>query len=97
MENFDKFAEFAPYILIVLLFIWQGNLFVKPEKLEEKHREIIKEVDDKIDKKINEKVSGKFVELNAYKEFQNRVYSELTEVKNTVTEVKEYLMRGGTK
>lgn len=45
MENIDKYADFAPFILVVLVFIWQHNLFVKPEQLEKKHREILEEME----------------------------------------------------
>lgn len=37
--------EFAPLILVVLYFFWQNNVFVKPEQLERKHREILEDVD----------------------------------------------------
>lgn len=82
MENYGEFLEFAPLIVVVLLFIWQNNIFVKPEQLEKKHREIL------------DNIKRDFVEINAYKEFQNRVYSELTEVNNGINELKDYLTKG---
>jgi len=81
MENYDKIIEFAPYIIVILLFLRQNNVFVRPEQLEKKHREIL---DD---------MKKNFVELNAYKEFQNRVYSELAEVNNGISELKDFLMK----
>ena len=44
MDN-QTIIEFAPLILVVLAFFWQNNVFVKPEQLERKHREILEDVD----------------------------------------------------
>ena len=90
MENMDKIVEYAPYILIVIFFLFQNKVFVRPEQLTEKQIEIIEIIDNKIDKKVN----GKYVEINAYKEFQNRVYSELEKVSNGISELKDFLMKG---
>ena len=86
MENMDKIIEFAPIIVVILLFVWQNNIFVRPEQLEKKHREIIDDVDKRF--------SAKYVEVNAYKEFQNRVYSELEKVNGGINELKDFLMKG---
>ena len=79
----DKIIEFAPIIIVILAFIWQNNVFVRPEQLEKKHREIL---DD---------MKKSFVELNAYKEFQAHVLKEFENVKDTMTsgfdELKEIL------
>lgn len=92
MENLDKLAEYAPIIVILLLYIRQNNIFIKPEQLEKKHREIVKE--------IEKDFSGKYVEINAYKEFQNHIYSELEKVNTginsltaSVNDVKGVLMK----
>lgn len=74
MDNLDKWVEFAPIIIVILLYIYQNNLFVKPEQLEKKHREIL------------EDVKKDFVELNAYKEFQNRVLNEIESIKQSVSD-----------
>ena len=68
MENYKEVIEFAPIIIVVLGFIWQNNIFVKPEQLEKKHREILEDISDK------------YVEVNAYKEFQSHIYSKLDEI-----------------
>ena len=39
--------EFAPIIAVLLGFIWQYKVFVTPEELERKHREILEDVDRK--------------------------------------------------
>lgn len=85
MENLDKFAEFAPLIVIILLYIRQNNLFIKPEQLEKKHREIIEEIEAKI--------RNKYVEVNAYKEFQNHIYSKLDELTASMNEIKGAVMQ----
>lgn len=64
----EKLTEFAPIIIVIIAFIWQHNVFVRPEQLEKKHREIL--ADMKKD----------FVELNAYKEFQNHVLKEFEKI-----------------
>ena len=68
MENCKDIIEFAPIIIVVLGFMWQNNIFVKPEQLEKKHREILDDISDK------------YVEVNAYKEFQSHIYSKLDEI-----------------
>ena len=85
-QHFKEFIEFSPIIAIILIFMWQNNVFVRPEQLEKKHREIIKEVEAEI--------KDKYVEINAYKEFQNRVYSELAKVSDGIDELKDFLMKG---
>lgn len=40
----DVLYRFAPFILLSISLIFQYNLFVTPEKLEQKHREILSEV-----------------------------------------------------
>lgn len=40
----DNIIKYAPIIIVVLSIIFQWNLFVTPEKLEIKHREILQDV-----------------------------------------------------
>lgn len=77
----EQLQNFAPYIVILLMFIWQNNIFVRPEQLEKKHREIL------------EDVKQKYVEINAYKEFQNHIYSKLDELTGSIDDLKEILMK----
>lgn len=83
----EKFIEYAPIILVVIFFFVQNNLFVKPERLEEKHREILNDVDKKLSA-----LKENFVELNAYKEFQSRMLDSMDIVNKNVNELKEFLM-----
>lgn len=78
--NIEQLESFAPYIVIILLFVWQNNIFVRPEQLEKKHREILADIKEK------------YVEINAYKEFQNHIYSKLDELTGAIDDLKEYLM-----
>jgi len=88
METTDKIIEFAPYVIVVLMFFWQNNVFVRPADLEKKHREILKDARAIIDAEIK----GKYVEINAYKEFQNHIYSKLDELNAGINELKSALM-----
>ena len=90
--DLNTLEQYAPWVLIILVIIWQNNIFVRPEQIEKKHREISKEVDDKI-KAIEQYIQGKYVEINAYKEFQNHIYSKLDEVADAMDEVKAILMK----
>lgn len=82
----DKIVDFAPIIIVILMYFWQNNVFVRPEQLEKKHREIIEDVDKKLQD---------YVELNAYKEFQSRVIASIDNVDKNVNELKDFLMGKG--
>ena len=43
----DKFIEYSPIIIVVLMFFVQQKIFETPEQLEKKHREIIEEIEEK--------------------------------------------------
>ena len=89
----EKIIEYAPILVVVLGFIWQHGIFVKPEQLEKKHREIIDEVDKKIDT-TETNFREKYVEINAYKEFQNHIYSKLDELTASIDDLKSFLIKG---
>jgi low affinity Fe/Cu permease len=42
MENY---LYYAPIILLVMMFFIQEKIFVTPEQLEKKHREVIRDVE----------------------------------------------------
>jgi hypothetical protein len=79
--NLETIEQYAPWILIILVVIWQNNIFVRPEQLEKKTREIL---DD---------VKKKYVEINAYKEFQTHIYSKFDEVIGAIDDVKEIFLK----
>ena len=66
--NLETLEQYAPWVLVIFVIIWQNNIFVRPEQLEKKHREILDDIKDK------------YVEVNAYKEFQTHIYSKLDEI-----------------
>lgn len=43
----EKFIEYSPIIIVVLVFFVQQKIFVTPEQLEKKHREILDEMEEK--------------------------------------------------
>ena len=42
--NKDLLYRYAPIFLILVALLFQYNIFVTPEKLEQKHREILTEI-----------------------------------------------------
>ena len=43
----EKFIEYAPIIIVIILFLIQNRMVVTPEQLEKKHREILEDVSKK--------------------------------------------------
>ena len=43
----EKILEYAPIIIVILLFLIQNRVVVTPEQLEKKHREILDDVSKK--------------------------------------------------
>jgi len=43
----EKIIEFAPIAVVLLGFVWQFKIFVTPEQLERKHREILEDCEKK--------------------------------------------------
>ena len=43
----ERLMEFAPIIVVFLGFVWQYKIFVTPEQLERKHREILEDIEKK--------------------------------------------------
>ena len=83
MENW---IEYAPLIVVVIAYIYQNNVFVRPEQLEKMHRQIIEDIENKI--------KDRYVEVNAYKEFQSHMYSELEKISTSLDDLKNFLMGG---
>jgi len=76
MENF---IEYSPIIIVVLMFFVQQKIFVTPEQLEKKHREIIEEIEDKFVSKISFKdLKDQFSEV---KEKIDKMYDLLIDLK----------------
>lgn len=43
----EKFFEYAPLILVIIMFCINYKIFVNPVDLEKKHREILEDIDKK--------------------------------------------------
>ena len=43
----EKFWEYAPLILVIIMFCVNYKIFVNPVDLEKKHREILNDIDNK--------------------------------------------------
>lgn len=82
----DKWIEYAPLLIVVIAYIYQNNVFVRPEQLERMHRQILDEIENKI--------KDRYVEVNAYKEFQSHMYSELEKISSSLDDLKSFLMGG---
>lgn len=79
--NIEQLEQYAPWLIVALIVFWQNNVFVRPEQLEKKHREIL------------ENIKEKYVEINAYKEFQTHIYSKFDEVIGAIDDVKEIFLK----
>jgi len=95
----EKLIEYAPIIICCLYFFIQQKLFVTPEQLEKKHREIIKESQDKFDT-IGHNTQEKFdnldkdyVTLSAYLGFREQVLNSIKEVKDGIDDIKNFLIK----
>lgn len=84
--NATEINQYAPYIIMAFVFFMQNKIFVRPEELAQIQLAILNAVDTKL--------KG-YVELNAYKEFQNHVLNELADVNKGINEVKEILINRG--
>lgn len=76
----DRFIEYAPVVGLVFMFFLQNRLFVTPEQLERKHRQILADMDNK------------FVSLPAYKDFRDTLDIRLNAIDDNLNDVKNYLM-----
>lgn len=85
MENLKEYIDFAPILVIVLMFFLKNKLFVTPEQLEKKHQTIIKEAEEK------------FVSLLAYQEFRHSSEKKIDELIQGVNDIKNFLMSGRNK
>ena len=43
----EKFLEYAPLLLVIIMFCINYKIFVNPVDLEKKHREILNDIDNK--------------------------------------------------
>lgn len=72
----EHFIEYSPIIVVILIFFIQQKIFVTPEQLEKKHREIIEEIEEK------------FVSLNSFKDLKE----QFSEVKDKIDKIYDLLI-----
>jgi len=77
MENLNLVIEYAPTVLVILMFLLHNKFFVTPEQLERRHRDIIKEVENR------------FAPLISMDELKQ----QFSEVKEKIDKIYEYFMR----
>ena len=60
----DMFVNYAPVIVVVLMFLLHERIVVTPEQLEKKHREILSEIEQRFTTKNSfEDLKGQFSEM----------------------------------
>lgn len=72
----DKIIEYSPIIIVVLMFFVQQKIFVTPEQLEKKHREIVEEIEEK------------FVTIHSFIDLKD----QFTEVKEKIDKMYDLLI-----
>ena len=72
----DKIIEYSPIIIVVLMFFVQQKIFVTPEQLEKKHREIVEEIEEK------------FVTIHSFIDLKD----QFTEVKDKIYKMYDLLI-----
>lgn len=72
----EKFIEYSPVIIVVFIFFVQQKIFVTPEQLEKKHREIIEEIEEK------------FVTINSFIDLKE----QFSEVKDKIDKIYDLLI-----
>ena len=72
----DKIIEYSPIIIVVLMFFVQQKIFVTPEQLEKKHREIVEEIE------------AKFVTIHSFVDLKD----QFTEVKDKIDKMYDLLI-----
>lgn len=79
--------EYAPVLVIVIIFLVQQKLIITPEQLERKHREILFDLEGRF-----KELPKLYVTLPAYLSFREQVLEDLREVKEGVDYIKNYLI-----
>ena len=72
----DKIIEYSPIIIVDLMFFIQQKIFVTPEQLEKKHREIVEEIEEK------------FVTIHSFVDLKD----QFTEVKDKIDKMYDLLI-----
>ncbi len=76
LENSDIFVEYSPVIVLVLLYFMQFKIFVTPEMLEKKHRQILLESENR------------FAPINSLHDLKE----QFGEIKEKIDKIYEYFL-----
>lgn len=79
MENYIR--RYLPVVIVCIALIFQYNLFVTPEKLEVKHREILRDIS----------------QTYTTKEQYNDLKSQLNAMQAKIDKIYDVIMDGGNK
>ena len=72
----EKILEYSPILIVLMMFFIQHKIFVTPEQLEKKHREIIESIEDK------------FVPLRSFKDLKE----QFAEMKDKIDKIYDCLI-----
>ena len=72
----EKIIEYSPIIVVILMIFVQQKIFVTPEQLEKKHREIIDEIEEK------------YVSMNSFIDLKE----QFSEVKDKIDKIYDLLI-----
>ena len=72
----EKILEYSPILIVLMMFFIQHRIFVTPEQLERKHREII------------ESVEQRFVSTNSF----NDLKGQFTDMKEKIDKIYDCLI-----
>ncbi|HIS74455.1 TPA: hypothetical protein IAA86_05510 [Candidatus Galligastranaerophilus intestinavium] len=75
--NIDNYLEFAPILIVIIIFAAQTRIFITPEALEKKHREILNEC------------QGRFASIIYIKELKN----QWGEIKEKIDKIYDYFLQ----
>lgn len=77
MENLDVIMQYSPIIMLVLVYLIQMKIFVTPEALEKKHREIMLEAE------------RRFAPILSVEELRGQIF----EIKDKIDKIYNFFMR----
>lgn len=76
----DKFIDFAPWIVVILVFLWQNKVFVTPEQMEKRFME------------QEQHLETKFVLKETYNVAIHEMKQDVTEIKEKIDRMYDKLM-----
>lgn len=74
--SLQEFLPYSPILIVVIVFLLSYRIFVTPEQLEKKHRDIIQEIENKF----------------VTKDVVNALKEDIQEVKKKVNDIYDFLL-----